>query len=163
MRENIIERRSYIKSLLESGSPIDVRELAREWKSSPVAITVDISVCNGDGDPYYHKVHPVDAQNMRAKRIGAEGVLTKDGWEAVLDSNGRACVACGSPDDIAIDHIFPLSKGGRNSDDNVQPLCRSCNVTKRDKITDTTTLRETIAKRNGKLDGRPRILQQPAA
>lgn len=126
--DNIIERRSYIKSLLDAGRSIDVRALAREWGSSPVAITVDVSVVQGLGDPY--RAHCVTKQNQRARRLGVNGELTISGWQAILKAHNGACVECFSTEDIAIDHIVPLSKGGPNTLDNVQPLCRSCNSRK---------------------------------
>lgn len=97
--------------------------------------------------------YQVYSQNQRAKRIGAAGILTEVGWETALRANGRACVACGSPDDIVIDHVFPLSKGGCNTDDNVQPLCRSCNAAKGNRIIDIASLRQMIARRNGRKGG----------
>ena len=48
---------------------------------------------------------------------------------------GAPCVACGTPSDT-IDHIIPLSKGGTNDIDNLQPMCRSCNAKKNDSLPD---------------------------
>lgn len=40
------------------------------------------------------------------------------------------CVECGSADDIAVDHIEPLSRGGFHTPDNLQLMCRRCNSRK---------------------------------
>lgn len=48
----------------------------------------------------------------------------------MFDLYGRKCLACGSVEDITIDHIKPIVKGGITVLDNLQPLCRSCNATK---------------------------------
>lgn len=40
------------------------------------------------------------------------------------------CQLCGKnlyPDTVSIDHIVPVSKGGTNDIENLQPLCLSCN------------------------------------
>ena len=44
------------------------------------------------------------------------------------------CFACGAAERIEIDHIIPLSKGGRHSIGNLMPLCRSCNSSKSNKL-----------------------------
>jgi len=44
---------------------------------------------------------------------------------------GMPCVVCGKPSDT-VDHIVPLSKGGSNELNNLQPMCRSCNSKKSD-------------------------------
>ena len=40
------------------------------------------------------------------------------------------CTYCGSDKDLQIDHIIPVSKGGRTEKENLQPLCRTCNTQK---------------------------------
>lgn len=42
------------------------------------------------------------------------------------------CVACGSTEKITADHIIPVARGGEHSESNLQPLCGSCNSSKRD-------------------------------
>jgi 5-methylcytosine-specific restriction endonuclease McrA len=44
------------------------------------------------------------------------------------------CYFCGSKDKIHADHIIPLSRGGRHSIGNLQPLCASCNISKNNKF-----------------------------
>lgn len=43
------------------------------------------------------------------------------------------CTSCGSVQDIQMDHVVPLKKGGPHSEGNLQPLCQPCNASKQDK------------------------------
>ena len=44
------------------------------------------------------------------------------------------CRFCGGSENITADHIIPISKGGRHSEGNLQPLCKSCNSSKHTKL-----------------------------
>jgi hypothetical protein len=49
---------------------------------------------------------------------------------AVMKKSDSRCVNCGSDQDLQIDHIVPHSRGGTNGLDNLQMLCRDCNLSK---------------------------------
>jgi len=44
------------------------------------------------------------------------------------------CICCGSNKELHFDHVIPFSKGGGNTEKNVQLLCQSCNLKKSDNI-----------------------------
>ena len=44
----------------------------------------------------------------------------------LLRGKGR-CVKCGSRENLEIDHVVPLARGGSNRLENLQLLCRDCN------------------------------------
>lgn len=49
---------------------------------------------------------------------------------AIYERDDYCCVKCGSEIDLEIDHIIPISKGGKSEPSNLQTLCRSCNKQK---------------------------------
>ncbi len=71
----------------------------------------------------------------RALVASASGSYTAKEWIALCRKYGNKCLACGSSE-ITVDHVVPLSKGGTNCIDNLQPLCSSCNSSKGTKSTD---------------------------
>ena len=49
---------------------------------------------------------------------------------AVWQRDGGACVRCAATEYLEFDHIIPHSKGGANTEGNIQLLCRRCNLAK---------------------------------
>lgn len=51
----------------------------------------------------------------------------------IMERDNNECVRCGAKDYIEIDHAIPVSMGGNAVEDNLQLLCRKCNMKKRDR------------------------------
>lgn len=94
----------------------------------------------GEDHPRWKGGYENDLANNRRRRAikrGAEGSHTLQDWEKLKELNNFTCVICErfEPEvKLTEDHIVPLSKGGVDSIDNIQPLCRSCNARKGNRI-----------------------------
>jgi len=49
---------------------------------------------------------------------------------AVYQKSNGLCVACKQSENLEVDHIVPLSRGGSNDLENLQLLCATCNRSK---------------------------------
>lgn len=56
--------------------------------------------------------------------------------QEIFERDGYTCVNCGSTkkESLEIDHIMPISKGGKTEPGNLQTLCRNCNIRKGNNI-----------------------------
>lgn len=75
----------------------------------------------------------------RARSFGADGSYSLGDWETLKKQYGHKCPHCGrSEPEIKLtrDHIIPLSRGGSNFIENIQPLCGDCNRRKHAKMPD---------------------------
>ena len=74
-----------------------------------------------------HKAHVLELEHNRLIPTEVKVMV----WKR---DKGR-CVKCGSNTNLHYDHIIPFSKGGASdSPDNIQLLCSSCNLKKKDNI-----------------------------
>lgn len=90
-------------------------------------------------DQVYRENMLTKGHNRRAKIAGSIGTHTTAQWVELCLKHGMKCASCKrSVGDITLtrDHIIPISKGGSNDISNIQPLCISCNSSKKDKIND---------------------------
>jgi 5-methylcytosine-specific restriction endonuclease McrA len=80
----------------------------------------------------------VKLQKARAVRLGlrlAQNTLTTRQWLDCLIAQGWRCAYCGKPhlehvEELTMDHVIPLSRGGANTIENIVPACRACNRSK---------------------------------
>ena len=67
----------------------------------------------------------------RVKSAGASRqTIPEDVKLLVWARDGGHCVKCGASKDLHFDHIIPLSRGGGDHGENIQLLCRTCNLSK---------------------------------
>ena len=78
---------------------------------------------NGD----YYLVPEIWQSICRVER----GKVTNKIRFAIFNRDNYCCRKCGRrTDDLEIDHIYPIAKGGKSTIDNLQTLCHRCNVKK---------------------------------
>lgn len=94
----------------------------------------------------------IHQSKRRALKAASTGSFTAAEIAALYEKQKHKCATCkvaisDSPGKkrFHIDHVMPLMKGGGNGIDNIQLLCRRCNLSKKDRHPDEW------AKRNGLL------------
>jgi len=102
---------------------------------------------------YYNKTHPLVIKNAKMKyrntkngrmkniiycqkyRSNSEDIrfsLTPEEYFGLYERD-KVCVYCGSDENLSLDHIVPVSKGGETIYDNLVVACQSCNSSKHNK------------------------------
>lgn len=68
---------------------------------------------------------------MNRRRKLSSGELSKTIVQTLKAKQKGKCAACKSDlIDFHVDHVMPIALGGSNTNDNVQLLCKKCNLTK---------------------------------
>ena len=66
----------------------------------------------------YHK--------QRKKRQARKNYVPQKVRAAVLQRDGHKCLLCGTQEDLVVNHILSVNRGGTSEADNLQTLCGSC-------------------------------------
>ena len=72
-------------------------------------------------------------ENARSVRPTIRATFSKADRASIARSQRYRCMYCGArltTDNLQIDHMYPVSRGGSNDDENLQALCRRCNIRK---------------------------------
>ena len=78
------------------------------------------------------------SRRQNARRRGAilstENPLTAADWLDIVKRAKGRCYYCKRKRKLTLDHVIPLSKGGKHDKSNVVPACGPCNSIKRDRL-----------------------------
>lgn len=97
------------------------RERVREWVSNNIE--------------RHRELHKIRESKRRARLLG-KGSFSLEEWNSLCSKYDNRCLCCGELKMLTIDHVVPVVMGGRNTIDNIQPLCMACNSRKHDKTID---------------------------
>jgi len=76
-------------------------------------------------------------KKRRIMKLGNGGSHTLAEWELLKAQYNWTCPRCHKAEPkikLSEDHVIPLSKGGSDNIENIQPLCKSCNCKKHNSI-----------------------------
>ena len=80
-------------------------------------------------------IRRVDTRRKMLRSNG--GRHTRAEWESMKAACAHTCLSCGIAEPeikLPKDHIVPVLRGGTDNIENIQPLCRRCNIKKRNRI-----------------------------
>jgi hypothetical protein len=97
----------------------------RPWASN--------GMCDQHRTKTWARNNPIKRRALKTRRKArirgaSEGfVVTEKDLRRLL---AHSCLACGGIDRVGVDHIIPVSRGGRHVIGNLRPLCHWCNSSK---------------------------------
>jgi len=87
--------------------------------------------------PLAHRLHVHKRRALKYGNTPIEELLTEAQWRDILDQYHHRCAYCGrKTEQLTVDHVIALSRGGKHSASNVVPACLHCNSTKGAKTTE---------------------------
>lgn len=67
-------------------------------------------------------------------RAGMSGSHSEQEWLDLQEHYGYKCVICNEPKPLTRDHIIPVTRGGSDNIENIQPACQECNSRKGNRL-----------------------------
>lgn len=137
--EEVAEQASY--GPLHCGIDYPVTDGLSVWAKYFEAIAEIVPYC-GDWESELAEAYRSFHEGQVFKRARASGASERSKMSKrvrwfILERDNFRCRACGATADDAklhVDHIVPVSKGGRTEESNLQVLCAECNLGKFDRM-----------------------------
>ncbi len=110
------------------------RENGRRWQGANPGKACEKSRRWREANP--GKVREKDHRRRARKKGATIGPVD----EAAIHERDKVCIYCGSDQDLTIDHLIPLARGGPHCQDNLAVACRRCNSSKGTKTYEEFTI-----------------------
>ena len=104
-----------------------IEEQNRLGPEENLQITKEKKVYTNKKHPFYYRAKTI---NSRARRLNIAGTITIEDLNFIFNKFDGKCVICGNKSNLCFDHIKSFYRGGENVIDNIQLLCRKCNMEK---------------------------------
>jgi HNH endonuclease len=109
-----------------------VNKATRDRRNKDVQKARDENRIWRESNPY---VVAMTAARKRAAQLGILSTLTAEEWRQVVEEANFLCHICGtsvcfeigSLNRLSLDHVLPMSRGGKNVKENVAPAHNRCN------------------------------------
>jgi 5-methylcytosine-specific restriction endonuclease McrA len=87
--------------------------------------------------PEEKRIYSQKRRALKLSNTPPDEMLTIEEWVAILSKYRHHCAYCGcrlgegeGEERPTVDHVIPLSQGGKHSKDNIVPACKHCNNAK---------------------------------
>ncbi|MFF9240092.1 HNH endonuclease [Streptomyces sp. NPDC014801] len=94
-----------------------------------VAAAVAWAKANRDARAAISNQYKSQRRQLEKTNDGSVGVSSKD-WVKLVRRYRHRCAYCGAGGAIHMEHVIPVSRGGRHAIGNVLPACEACNLSK---------------------------------
>lgn len=134
----VAERRAYFRAWNEKNRAHATAK-AREWAQKNEEKRREMRRT-------WRERHPERVQEITARRYGAMAPRLPSGtWAGIKAAADFTCLACQRREPeikLTLDHVVPLSRGGKHCVENIQPLCGPCNSSKNARTIDYRKMRD---------------------
>jgi 5-methylcytosine-specific restriction endonuclease McrA len=85
-------------------------------------------------EKYKSQIHPHHLESYAKQKLRMYANLFCRDMRKILLKEDSECSFCNSKINLQIDHVIPVMKNGKNTEANIQILCKKCNLLKKDAL-----------------------------